>query len=67
MRAEADGDKPKPWFLIKEPPVVMASCVVGTPHEAISVNIEGLCREQLPRGVGVVLSTPAGTVIGLSN
>ena len=33
MRAEADCDKPKPWraFLIKEPPVVTASCVVGVP------------------------------------
>ena len=54
MRAEADCDKPKPCsaFLIKEPPVVTASCVVGVPLEDVSVNIEGTCREQLPGGGG---------------
>ena len=68
MRAEADCDKPKPWraSLIKEPPVVTASCVMGVPCEAVVVNIEGPCREQLPRGVGLVMSTPAGTTIGSS-
>ena len=64
MRAEADCDKPKPWRAsrIKEP-AVTASCVVGVPLEAVAVNIEGPCREQLPRGVGLVMSTPAGTTI----
>ena len=66
MRAGAECDKPKPWraSLIKEPPVVIASCVVGVPLEAVSVSIEGPCREQLAGGVGLVMSTPAGTTIG---
>ena len=68
MRAEAECDKPKPWraSLIKEPPVVIASCVVGVPLEAVSVSIEGPCREQLAGGVGLVMSTPGGTTIGSS-
>ena len=68
MRAEADCDKPKPWRAsrIKEPPAVTASCVAGVPLEAVAVNIEGPCREQLPRGVGLVMSTSAGTTIGSS-
>ena len=70
MRAEAECDKPKPWraSLIKEPPVVIASCVVGTPLEAVAVSIEGPCREQLAGGGGggLVRSTPAGTTIGSS-
>ena len=50
MRAEADCDKPKPWraSLIKEPPVVTASCVVGVPLEAVAVNIEGPAGSNYP-------------------
>ena len=68
MRAEAECDKPKPWrtSLIKEPPVVIASCAVGVPLEAVAVSIEGPCREQLAGCVGLVRSTPAGTTIGSS-
>ena len=68
MRIEADCDKPKPWrvFLIKELPVVTVSCGVGAPPEAVVVNIVGPCVEKLPGGVGLVMSTSAGTMIGLS-
>ena len=48
MRAEADGDNPKPWraSLIKAPPEETASCVVGAPLVGVAVNTEGPCREQ---------------------
>ena len=48
MRAEADGDNPKPWraSLPEALPEVTPSCVVGAPLVGVAVNTEGPCREQ---------------------